>query len=312
MQAVKATSGAGWRDLARQVEDLGYSTLFVADHYLGPGPALQAASQFPQHLAPISAMATAAAVTETLRVGCRVFCVDYHVPAALAKEAATIDLLSDGRLEFGIGGGWSEPEYTAMGLTFPPAPQRVAKLQEVVALVKAHWSGEQLNFRGEFVTASGYAGLPLPVQRPRPTIMIGGTRKRVLSLAAREADIVSIANVPFVAVNEAGLTPEHEALRRLGFVRDAAAERFAELEVESSPFFTEVTDDVGAATERVAAMVRADPTLLASHPNVLIGSADAVVEMLTARREQFAVNYVTVQQSQVERFAPVVARLRGQ
>nr|MDT0664584.1 LLM class flavin-dependent oxidoreductase [Micromonospora sp. DSM 115978] len=137
VQATKAKSAAEWRDLARKVEGLGYSTLFVADHYLGPGPASRQAHQPPQHLAPIAAMASAAAFTDTLRVGCRVFCVDYHLPAALAKEAATIDLLSDGRLEFGVGAGWSEPEYRAMGVSFDAAARRVAKLEEVVALLTA-------------------------------------------------------------------------------------------------------------------------------------------------------------------------------
>ena len=107
VQAIKATSAGEWRRAGSEAEDLGYSTVFLADHYLGPGDAARPASQFPQHLAPITAMATAAAVTATLRVGCRVFCIDYHVPAVLAKEAATLDLLSDGRLEFGIGAGWS-------------------------------------------------------------------------------------------------------------------------------------------------------------------------------------------------------------
>src|ERR1700761_8340784 len=117
VQATNAAGGSGWRDTGRHVEDLGYTTLFVADHYLGPGPAQQAAHTPRQDLAPIAAMAAAAAVTETLRVGCRVFRIDYHVPAVLAKEAATLDLLSDGRLEMGIGAGWSETEYNAMGLT---------------------------------------------------------------------------------------------------------------------------------------------------------------------------------------------------
>lgn len=312
VQGTKATSAADWRDLALTVEDLGYATLFVADHYLGPGPAARAASQPPQHLAPIAAMATAAAFTQTLRVGCRVFCVDYHVPAVLAKEAATIDLLSDGRLEFGIGAGWSEVEYAAMGLSFGPAPDRVDKLEEVVALVKAHWTGEPLEVHGKHASATGYSGLPLPAQRPRPPIMIGGGRKRVLSLAAREADIVSISNVPFDAVNDAGRTPAEEAEHRLGFVHDAAGDRFADLEIESSPFFSEVTDEPGATVERVAKMMRASTDGLLDHPNVLIGSVDEVIERLHARRERFGVNYVSVQQAQVENFAPVVARLRGQ
>lgn len=311
VQATKAKSAAEWRDLARKVEDLGFSTLFLADHYLGPGPASRAASQPPQHLAPIAAMATAAAVTETLRVGCRVFCVDYHVPAALAKEAATLDLLSDGRLEFGIGAGWSEHEYRAMGLTFEPAPQRITKLEEVISLVKAHWSGHELDRTGEFVNVTGYAGLPLPVQRPRPPIMIGGGRKRVLSLAAREADIVSIANVPFVPVNEAGLSPEKEAVRRLGYVREAAGDRFGHLDIESSPYFTEITDDTEAAVARVATMLAIEPDGLLDHPNVLIGSPDEIVDRLQARRQAIGVNYVSIQQSQIDSFAPIVAHLSG-
>lgn len=311
VQATKAKSAAEWRDLARKVEDLGFSTLFLADHYLGPGSASRAASQPPQHLAPIAAMATAAAVTETLRVGCRVFCVDYHVPAALAKEAATLDLLSDGRLEFGIGAGWSEHEYRAMGLTFEPAPQRITKLEEVISLVKAHWSGHELDRTGEFVNVTGYAGLPLPVQRPRPPIMIGGGRKRVLSLAAREADIVSIANVPFVPVNEAGLSPEKEAVRRLGYVREAAGDRFGHLDIESSPYFTEITDDTEAAVARVATMLAIEPDGLLDHPNVLIGSPDEIVDRLQARRQAIGVNYVSIQQSQIDSFAPIVAHLSG-
>src|SRR5215510_15105184 len=193
--AVQATNAAGareWRETARKVQDLGYSTLFLADHYLGPGPAQRAARTPRQDLAPIAAMATAAAVTRTLRIGCRVFCIDYHVPAVLAKEAATLELLSGGRLELGLGAGWSEGEYQAMGIPFEPPSRRISKLEEVVALVKAHWSGDELDCKGEFVNVRGYAGQPPPLRRPHPPIMIGGGKRRVLSLAGREADIVGI------------------------------------------------------------------------------------------------------------------------
>ncbi len=149
-------------------------------------------------------------VTTTLRVGCRVFCTDYHVPGVLIKEAATLDLLSDGRFEFGIGCGWSEHEYRAMGVPFAPAPERVSKLEEVVALFKAHCTGQPLDLSGEYVTAQDYAGLPLPVQQPHPPIIIGGSRKRVLSLAGREADIASISTVSFEPVNAQGRTPQQE------------------------------------------------------------------------------------------------------
>jgi probable F420-dependent oxidoreductase len=311
VQATNAASAAAWRDTVRQAEDRGYSTLFLADHYLGPGPARRAAHTPQQDLAPIAAMATAAAVTDTLRVGCRVFCVDYHVPAVFAKEVATLDLLSDGRLELGLGAGWSEGEYQAMGIPFERPGRRIAKLQEVVALLKAHWSGEELGCKGDFVDVAGYAGRPLPVQRPHPPIMIGGGRERVLSYAGREADIVSISNVPFVAVNDDGLSPAEEAARRIGYVRAAAGDRFAALDIESSPYFTEITDDEDGGLTRVATTVGVDTEVLRDHPNVLIGSVGAVTERLERRRTAHGINYVTVQQSQIESFAPVAARLNG-
>jgi len=312
--AVQATNAAGareWRDTARKVQDLGYSTLFLADHYLGPGPAQRAARTPRQDLAPIAAMATAAAVTETLRIGCRVFCVDYHVPAVLAKEAATLDLLSDGRLELGIGAGWSGVEYTAMGLEFDRPGRRISKLEEVIELIKAHFDGSELAIGGEFVNVHGYAGRPRPVQRPHPPIIIGGGGRRVLGLAAREADIVSISNVPFVESNDAGLSPHEEARRRIGYVQAAAPERFDTLEVESSPYFTEITDDQDSALAALASKTQIPTEVLRDHPNVLIGSPATVADVLLSRRDELGVNYVTVQQPQAEAFAPVVSRLRG-
>jgi probable F420-dependent oxidoreductase len=310
VQGIRARSAAEWREFARRAEDLGYATLFLADHYLGRGPALDRARQPLQHVAPIAAMATAAAVTSTLRIGCRVFCVDYHVPAVLAKEAATLDLLSDGRLELGIGAGWSEHEYAALGVPFRPPAERVAKLKETVALFKAHCAGELLDHEGRFATATGYAGLPRPVQQPHPPIMVGGGGKVVLSFAAREADIVSINNVPF-GPTEDGLTPQQEAVRRLDHVRAAAGTRLAGLDIEASPFFTAVSDDAAAAAARIAALVDFPADTLADHPNVLLGPVGQLADRLEERRETYGVNYVTIQQPELERFAPVVARLAG-
>jgi probable F420-dependent oxidoreductase len=311
VQATNAAASHEWRDTVRKVEDLGYSTLFLADHYLGPGPAQRAARTPRQDLAPIAAMATAAAYSTTLRIGCRVFCIDYHVPAVLAKEAATLDLLSDGRLEMGIGAGWSGVEYTALGLDFDRPGRRIAKLAEVVSLLKAHWQGDELDRSGEFVRVHGYAGRPRPVQRPHPPIMIGGGGQRVLSLAGREADIVSISSVPFVSRDSDGLDPQAVAQRRIEFVRAAAGERYHDLDVESSPYFTEITDDPETVLAGVAASTGISADLLRDHPNVLVGPPEGVVELLHSRRETLGVNYVTVQQSQIESFAPVVALLTG-
>jgi probable F420-dependent oxidoreductase len=233
------------------------------------------------------------------------------VPTVLAKEAATLDLLSDGRLELGIGAGWSGVEYTAMGLEFDRPGRRISKLEEVIELIKAHFDGSELAIGGEFVNVHGYAGRPRPVQRPHPPIIIGGGGRRVLGLAAREADIVSISNVPFVESNDAGLSRHEEARRRIGYVQAAAAERFDTLEVESSPYFTEITDDPGSALAELASKTRIPTEVLHDHPNVLIGSPATVADVLLSRRDELGVNYVTVQQSQAEAFAPVVSRLRG-
>jgi probable F420-dependent oxidoreductase len=311
VQATNAAGGREWHDTVRKVEDLGYSTLFLADHYLGPGPAQQAARTPRQDLAPIAAMAAAAAVSSTLRIGCRVFCIDYHAPAVLAKEAATLDLLSDGRLEMGIGAGWSEVEYGAMGIDFEPPARRIAKLAEAVSFLKAHWQGDELDWSGEFIHVHGYAGRPRPMQRPHPPIMIGGGGPRVLALAGREADIVSISSVPFVARDADGLDPPAVAHRRIGFVRDAAGERFGDLDVESSPYFTQITDDPATALAEFADLTGIPADLLSDHPNVLVGSMESVAETLCSRRDELGVNYVTVQQSQIESFAPLVARLHG-
>ena len=315
--AVQATNAAGqreWRDTVRKVEDLGYSTLFLADHYLGPGPAQKAARTPRQDLAPIAAMAAAAAYTETLRIGCRVFCIDYHVPAVLAKETATLDLLSDGRLEMGIGAGWSEVEYTAMGLDFDRPGRRIAKLAEVVSLIKAHWQGEELDYSGEFVEVRGYAGRPRPVQTAetasadhdrwrwsaRPFVRRPGSRHRQhLQRAVR------------------GTRRRRVLIRRrsrcggpsLSAPRPGSATPVST--IETSPYFTEITDDPEAFLATVAKSTGIAVDLLGDHPNVLVGSLEGVVDKLHSRREILGVNYVTVQQSQIESFAPVVALLHG-
>jgi probable F420-dependent oxidoreductase len=302
--AADAPSATEWIGVARRAEELGFSTLFVADHYNLPA----GNPMYPhQQLAPLTAMAVAATATTTLRVGARVLCMDYHVPVALAKEAATLDVLSNGRLEFGIGAGWHEAEYESMGLVFDTGARRLAKLVEVVAMVKAHFAGETIDVDGEFVQLHGYEPAPLPVQRPRPPIMIGGGRPRMLRFAGREADIVSLANDIRDAVE-----PMAAAEERLEWVRDGAGDRLDTMDVESMLVHFEVTDDTDAGFERIApGFPNASPHELRNHPLVLIGSFDEVVERLEERRERLAVNYVTVPHAFLETFAPVVERLSG-
>jgi probable F420-dependent oxidoreductase len=303
-----ATSGdnptaKGWRDLARRAEDLGFTTLFIADHIDLPAGNVG----YPeQQLAAVPAMMAAAAWTTTLRVGARVLCTDYHVPAVLAKEAATIDLLSEGRLVLGLGCGWHADEYAEMGLTFDEAPRRVQKLEEMVALVKAHAGTEPMAIEGEQIQVHGYRGLPAPASGRHPQLMIGGSKKRVMSLAGREADIVSLSNVI-----SPGANPRVDLPRQLEFVRAAAKERFDQLDFELMATYVEVTDDVDGALERVAARFGVDPAFLRGHPLVLVGPVEGIADQLEQRRAEFGVNYATVPHQFMETLAPVVARLAG-
>jgi probable F420-dependent oxidoreductase len=310
LQAMQAESAQEWRGLAQRAEGLGYSTLFVADHYLGPGPVYDRSPHLPQNLAPIAAIATAAGATEHLRVGCRVFAVDFHVPAVLAAETATLDLLSNGRLEVGIGAGVLCDEFEAMGVGFDEPRVRVNRLIEVVRLLKAHWSGQQIDIQGEHVRVRSYAGVPAPRQKPHPPIMIGGRKKRLLSLAGQEAQIASINFIPYVPTADV-LTPWHEMTRRIGYIGDGAGARFADIELEWSPYDVHITDDVTTAHEEIAIRRRVPVKAVRGHPSALVGSAEAAADLLRQWREVTGIAYVTVPHAQMEAFAPVVAWLAG-
>jgi probable F420-dependent oxidoreductase len=298
-----AASSAGWRELSCRAEDLGYDILFVADHYHLPAGGVG----YPvQHLAPIAGLMAAAAWTSSLRVGSRVFCVDYHVPIALAKEAATIDLLSDGRLVLGLGCGWHESEYRSMGLTFGAAGDRVQKLEETVALMRAHFSGAPIEFDGAVLHVHDYVGAPRPVQQPHPEIMIGGSKKRLLTLAGREADTVSLSNVV-----RAGVDTRAAITEQMGIVRAAAGDRFDQIDVELMAVYVEVTDDRPAGLERAAGAFGVPVDELVDHPLVLVGSVDHLAEQLLEQRETLGVNLRTVPHHFVQAFAAVIERLQG-
>ncbi len=313
VQAYNADSGKEWRDLARRVEALGYSALHTADHYLGPGAVSEQTNHPVQSIAAVPAMAVAAEVTERIRVGCRVFCVDYRPPAVLAKEAATLDLFSDGRLELGLGAGWVQKEYEAMGLTMDPAGRRVTRLEETVQLVKDLMGDGQAEMRGKEVTFSGWEGVPKPVQRPHPPIMIGGGSRRVLGIAGAHADIVS-----FNFDNSSGTigpgvptSTEDTMTSKLDWVRAGAGDRFDQLELEIGAYFTVVTDDARGTAEGMGKMFGLDADATLRHPHALIGSVDGIVDELERRREAYGISYVTVGAGVFEAFAPVVERLSG-
>ena len=313
-QAYNATSRAEWKDKARRAEDLGFSSFMLADHYIGPGPALSATNHPLQSIAAVPAIAVAAEATSTIKVGARVMCIDYRNPAVLVKEMATLDLFSDGRLELGLGAGWLRGEYEAMGVPWDPAGVRITRLGEVVRMAKLLMADGEVTFEGQAgVRAVGFEGLPKPVQRPHPPIMIGGGAERVLKLAAREADIVS-----FNFDNSSGkIGPDlptsgaDAVARKVAWVREAAGDRFDHLELEIAAYFTFVSDQGSQIAEGMASRFGLSTEQMLAHPHGLFGSVDTICDELERRREQFGISYVTVGDSVAEAFAPVIARLAG-
>lgn len=312
LQSYHAESAADWREQARRAEDRGFSAFHLADHVIGPGPRLAATNHPVQTVAAVPAMAVAAEATSTIRIGCRVFCVDYRNPVMLAKELATLDFFSGGRLEIGLGAGWLTNEYEAIGIPFDPPGVRLERLTEQLAVLRACFADGEVNVVGKHVHAEGFEGVPKPVQRPCPPLMIGGGSPRVLAIAGREADIVSLnfdnssgkIGPQGMASSTADLTAQ-----KVGWVRQAAGDRFADLDIEIGAYFTVVTDDGATVAERMAPMFGLSPDQFTDHPNVLVGSVAEICDRIVERRERFGINYITFGASVAAAVAPVVERL---
>lgn len=301
--AGNAPSGRAWIDQARRIEDLGYSTLFVHDHFVD--------SSAP---APMVALSFAAAATASLRVGMLVLGNDYRHPAVVAQDAATLDLMSDGRLEFGLGAGWMTADYDALGLRYDRHGVRIDRLAEALAVVKGAWGDGPFELAGDHYTITAYDALPKPVQRPRPPILVGGGGRKLLHLAAREADIVGIN--PILSAGVIGVDAVNDTIgdataRKIAWVREAAGERFDHLELQIRYFVAAVTDDARALAEAMAPGFGVTPDEALTSGAVLAGSVDEVCDTLARRREQWGVSYVVFGDDQYEQFAPVVARLAG-
>ncbi len=301
VMAARARSGSEWTETARKAEDLGYSTLLMPDH-------------FGDQLSPIPALTAAAAVTESLRVGALVFANDFRHPAVLAKETATLDLLSDGRLEVGVGAGWMSEDYSATGIPHDRPGVRIDRMIEAIAVLRGLWGDDAFSFDGEHYTITEMKGRPKPVQAGGPPVIVGGGAKRVLSTAARLADIVGVN--PNVGEGKVG--PEAIASmsadatdEKLGWVREAAGDRFADIEVSILKFVTIVTDDRDVVAGKVGGAMGMDAATLLASPHTLVGSAEQIGEELIEQRERWQGSYVTVQSDALESFAPVVAALAG-
>lgn len=297
-----ASSQAVWQDKARKAEDLGYSTFLVPDHLAAM-------------LATIPAVMSAAAATKHLRVGTNVLNNDLRHPVLLAREAATMDLLTDGRLDLGLGAGYMRIEYEQAGLRFDRGGVRVERLAESIAIIKGLLGGSEVNFTGRHYRVTGHQIHPLPVQRPHPPIVVGGNGPRLLALAAKEADIVNFTGITFT---RGGTAPDMSGWRaaaldeRMGIVRDAAGERFDRLVLSAQVQRVIVTDrrrEAAAELQQSWKQLSVDEILEA--PYALIGSVDEMVESLHARRERWGLSYFVTFEQFLETLAPVVAKLSG-
>jgi probable F420-dependent oxidoreductase len=298
---VQAASRQAWTDTAQRAEDLGYGILLVPDH-------------FGDHLAPIAALMAAANATRYIRVGSLVFDNDFRHPVVLAKEAATLDLLSDGRFELGLGAGWLKAEYDQAGLSFDAPSSRVDRLTEALAVIKGLWADGAFSLSGRHYDITNLDGRPKPVQQPRPPILIGAGGLRMLELAAHQADIVGL--VPRALASGAGLLRTDAASavvqRKVDRVREAAGSRFDQLELSALVFAVNLTDNRQAASEQIAQRFEVPAAIVQDSPHLLVGTVDQIVEQLLTNRRRFGISYVTVFGDQIEAFAPVVARLAGQ
>jgi probable F420-dependent oxidoreductase len=300
IQAQRASSATEWREKARKIESLGYDVLLMADHF---GPQLG--------IAP--ALAVAAEVTSTLRIGQLVLQNDLRHPALLAKDVATLDLLSDGRFELGLGAGGSyPPDFDWTGIPFDPASIRVDRLQESIDVLKGLFAPGPFSYQGTHFTISDYDGMPKPVQKPHPPFLIGAGSPRMLRLAAEQADIIGLlpsmgpsgADFALHEMTVSGLTEKIE------LIREAAPDRFGAIEFNSLTQVFQVTDNRQAALERLSEDWEQDPQNWQESPFLLIGSRDKIADDIREYRERLGFTYFVLRDHMIDDFAPILAELK--
>ena len=290
---------------ARAAEDVGVTTFVLPDHLVAQP-------------APVPYLAAVAALTDRIRISAFVHNNDLRHPAVLAQELATLDALSEGRLDVAVGAGWNASEYAAIGLPFDPIRVRQARLAEAVTVLKGCFGAGPFSFSGEHYTITNYDAQPKPVQQPHPPFFIGGGGRTTLELAAREAETVGLA--PRIM---RGGRPDPRSFtwaateEKIGWVREAADERFDELVFNVYPSFwpVTVTDDLDGEAQNVAAALKERSGIeLTVHevidsPHVFIGSHDRFVEKFTELRDRLGISSFLV--GDLDRLGPVVEQLAG-
>jgi probable F420-dependent oxidoreductase len=293
--------GMSWADSARELETLGYSTLFAGDH-------------FDEGHGPITTMATAAVATTRLRVATAVFCTDFRHPAVLARELASIDQLSEGRLEVGLGAGYQVNDYRTSGIPMDPAAVRVGRLIEYVAVLRGLFADGPFSFEGEHFQIDALDGTPYPFTSGGPPIFIAGGGPRMLRFAARHADIIGVN--PSLPTSERRAESRRDGVagsvdKKFDLIREAAGDRYDDLIFHGWVRETRVTDDGRGAAEEIGAASGLSGEEVRESPFVLVGSVEEIVARLHERRERWGYSYYTVLQSSAHEFAPVLEALHG-
>ncbi len=294
--------------LARKAEAVGCSVFVLPDHLIG-------------QYAPLPPLAVVAAVTERLRVGTFVLNTGLRHPAVLAQDLATLDALSGGRLEIGLGAGWNKPEHDAIGIPFEPTGARIRRLTEAITILKGCFAEGPFSFTGEHYTVTGHDGVPKPAQRPHPPLFLGGGGNRLLTLAAQQAQIIGLAprlipgDHPRLDARSLTAAATEE---KIGWIREAAGDRFGELELNTYPTGgpAVVTNDPRAEARRRADLIREQSGVeltveeILDSPHTFIGSVKDLVRKFTDLRERFGISSFLI--DDLDALAPVVEQLAGQ
>jgi probable F420-dependent oxidoreductase len=302
VMTTNAPDGRTWRERARRAEALGYTTLFMADH-------------LHEQWAPTVGLTIAAEATQHLKVATLVYCNDYRHPVVLAKEIATLDLATEGRVEFGLGAGWLRADYERAGIPYDAPGVRIERMFEALEVMRALWSStEPVTFRGRHYDVRGAVGTPRPHSRPHPPVCIGGGGRRILSLAAREADIIGLNAT--LSRGELGREVSATATsvafdEKVSWILAAAGDRIADIELQCHCAFAAVGPNRAELAATMAPMFSITPEEALDVPIALMGSVDELCDTIAERRERYGFTYWIVPDRAMDAFAPVVARLAG-
>ena len=295
--------GLTWQETVRRVEELGYSTLFVPDH-------------FQLQYGPIAAMASAAAYSDTLHVGSLVFDNDYRHPVTLAMEMATIDQISQGRVEFGIGAGWKRLDYDQSGLSYDAPKVRVDRMMEAVVAIKALFGPDPVDHTGDHYRLSDVTGT-VPYTPGGPPLLIAGGAKRMLRFAGEHASIVGVNPSIHSGAIDADSAADALAERmdeKVGWVKEGAGDRYDDLEINAWVAVAALTDDAAGFADLIApgfGIDGQDPLTVLDSPMTMIGTVEQIGERLHERRDRWGFSYHVVQGDKALEMAPVVAAYAG-